>query len=159
MQNISQTVCQLKLYTYPINHNILHFHCISQSQMPTTYVFGTVARNWICRKQIGALIVSLQCWHICIQTRFNAKLLKPHQPIDGIAHRNWLYFRCIPGNHSLSFLSPERTARKHHEHIARHTLQTEGVGKVSLNTLLPHSSKPWRLKIVNPSQESFASFS
>ena len=65
-QNLTPTVCQHKLCTYTVNRNLLHFHSISPSRMPNTYVFGTVTRNWICRQQLGALIVSPQRWHIYI---------------------------------------------------------------------------------------------
>ena len=55
--------------------NLFQSHSISHSQMRHTYVLGTVARNWICRQQVGALIVSPQCWHVHIQTHISAKLL------------------------------------------------------------------------------------
>ena len=31
-------MCQHELCTYPINSNLLHFHNISHSQMPNTYI-------------------------------------------------------------------------------------------------------------------------
>ena len=138
MLNLSQPVCQHKLCSYPINRNLFRFHTISHSQMSKTSVFGTVTRNWICRQQIGALIVSPQCWHVHTQTQISAQLLQPQELIGSRFHRNSLCFRCVPSDQSLSFLSLERAVPIHHEHIARHTLQSEAIGKVSVRIRLCH---------------------